>query len=1699
MVNTETSRYMSSYPILVNESDLVYDGKITIDANAKWYDLKLDNEFAYTGNNVLLCVYDYTGTDTGKYTTFNTYNAKVQDSEGNNIIRSVYKRASGSFDPTLESTSKTTFSSGGSLPQVKFKYSSGGSAETPTPDKPTLNLPYDNTTNLINPLLRFTLGQNTTHYQIFLGESEQNLTAITDVIAKTTDEVDFQTNGLNSGTQYFWKVVATNDKNDDPKTAESDIYNFTTKAITSVPETISNISPTNGATDLVNPVLSWEFGLNTEEYQVLLDGNIKIDWTLCTTTTGSYQTSGLSSGEHTWQVNARNSAGTTEGTVYTFSVASLPDNVTPISPADGATGVTSNIIKFQFAKGTENYRVLYDRGYGFEYVNGNGWVETNNATTTGEFTLPEFVTGKTYYWAVDVKNDLGQRSVHEGGEEIAIYSFTTSSISAPEYTSPSIFEGTEATLTWQYQEGEITEYQVLLGTDSENLEVAKDWTAIEGTSGSYTHSGLTENVKYYWQVNVRNNNESANGNVESFISLKKPSFVNNVINVYPGSNTEASANIQFNGIPSLIGADSYNIYVDGSLLKENLASNLYTLNGINYNSGNPYVVKATAVYSEFGESLGSDINVYVSGCASVAGTVKGKLGNAIEGATIQYVGTTALEADVEKTFTFTTDANGQYSGNLPCGTYSATVSANKYEGATIAEKTFNYNDNITENVTLTPIIPGNVTNVSPENNAENVSNVATLSWNFATNTNTTHYRVVVNETYRTGWIPTEGATSASFETSSLGLNANATVNWCIDVKNEMGARTYYPNGDATTITTNIDVHTYKVSNVVAAEYTSPKHNTIINSNVVTLEWNYGQNNGAEQYRVLLNKDGEELADVTGWVNIETEGTGFVSTGSWTSGLLTPTTKYNWRVDVKKGETIVEGNVSSFITPLAIPTNLTAENDKVYPTEETNYEKGIVKFSWTGVDGAIGYNVYRDGEYVNPFGDPTSTTESNFELLLAPRLDSDYEIQVTAVYDLGESEKTEAITAKVMGYATVKGTIINENSEKLENATVTFTGVDAFGTEQTITFTTNAYGAYNGLIPQGTYTMTVSCTDYSDYTKENIKVDYNGTYTQSATLYTRHLFDVLIRQDKDVKFNSIDIRLTNDNWDLNANYAGTYHVYYQKDGGEILSVPSHFSIDYQPTLLLAGDAQFRTIWTGLPNGEYRIGVSTKNDGTGVNWCNNTITRDYCIFANDGRWEDVENWSNGEMPKVGGSAFIYAHATINSEIVAGTITIERKGTDGKSSTLTINKGGALIATDVINTANFACFIINDGGQLRRTNPDKNYELNGKFVMNITNPEDWTEENKTGWQLISVPFSAEADISEFTGVNDSYDFYKFDGNNQGKEWINFKNNTNDLETSFVNGRGYLASYKERETFAPTGVFNSSSSHDFVITTGDKRMSGFQLLGNPFSFNMEWSKVEHSGLVDGFAVANDKGTYDYHDGSDGTISVGDGFFVKAIEENATMSYDANSANSISRSEKTESINVIASGNNGNDNVIISFAGANKEGFPKLDNFNDKVANIFVNNNDVRYGIFNYDRNTTEVEVSFIASVMGRYTISMKTNGEFDNLVLVDRFTGIETNMLLEDYSFTASGQQDHNRFVVRLSMNNNDIQKERFVYQSNNELIINGEGLVQIIDIMGRIVYTNEINGISRVNVSNFYSATYVVKVVNENEVKTQKVVIY
>ena len=102
-------------------------------------------------------------------------------------------------------------------------------------------------------------------------------------------------------------------------------------------------------------------------------------------------------------------------------------------------------------------------------------------------------------------------------------------------------------------------------------------------------------------------------------------------------------------------------------------------------------------------------------------------------------------------------------------------------------------------------------------------------------------------------------------------------------------------------------------------------------------------------------------------------------------------------------------------------------------------------------------------------------------------------------------------------------------------------------------------------------------------------------------------------------------------------------------------------------------------------------------------------------------------------------------------------------------------------------------------------------------------------------------------------------------------------------------------------------------------------------------------------------------------------------------------------------------------------------------------------------------------------------------------------------TNMLVEDYNFTAMSEENPNRFIVRFANGQESTDNSHFVYQSGEELILNIQGDVQIVDVLGRVVYNGEaMNDINRINVSSFNSGAYMVKVMNGNEVKVEKIIL-
>ena len=1666
----------------VTSEHLVYNGNPDITNSLLEIPI---SPFNYNGTQNLLVCFDVNSKQ-GDATYYRTYNAVSK--------RVMYYRNANNYGPDCDNYYKNAASSNPSnyIPVITLTF--GGSAEAKTPEfTDTYAYPYNNAENVFNPYLKFYV-ENATHYQVTLSANEDLSSPLYQTGWEATNDEkeitiirDF---GLTyTATKYYWKVTARNGEDTDAPTAEKK-YSFTTANVTTIPGAISNVSPVTGSDYDGNPKLSWDFGENTERFQLLLGTDSEelkalVDWTYLplTKTSEQYQTNDLKSKTtYYWQVNTQNDNGTTEGEIFSFYKIGAPENVEPIEPKDGAEGVSNTAtLSWRFAENTTHYRVLFDDGTGLAYK--GDWKATGGAqTATFETETLGLKAGKTYRWAIDVKNNSGERTYYGNGETPSVFSYTTASLLPAICSTPAegqVLTENTVTLAWTYQ-GTPSHYKVLLGTDGRNIEEATDWMEVSGeTSDSFTTEITANNTKYYWQVIVKDKSENEEySEVRTFISLlDDPTFKEESINVYPGSNTAATQRIQWNYAQDATNVENYKVYVNGNLVHTTTSknTNYYDVTNLTYNDGNANEVKVTAshlIEEKTYESQGSTINIYVSGYVNVSGRIENELNkNAISGATVIYSGTTALGD--ETSVTFTTDDNGNFSGLIPAGTFARNITAQNYQEVDIEESEYAYGEEYYNEVEiLYPNIPEDVTDFDYTD-----SYAPELSWTFSEYT--THYRVLIgaNENsleYATGteWIPTNGETTASYQTAGLAYASEYIV--CIDVKNENaapGERTWYDN----TYHINPTPNTFYTSDVAPVKNNTPANEVLAGNTTVDLTWIYGDGNNVNLYQVLIGEKENDMTP-TEWFTRAYDNNGLVHSGSYTATGLEANTKYYWQVNVKKGEygDVVQGEVWSFVTTLDVPQNIAANPVEVYPTSEYLYKEGVTTVTWDAIEGAS-YNIYANGEQKNT----EAITTNSYDLVLGYNMEENgHQITVTAIYEgLGESAKSEATSVRVTGYANVSGIVKDVDGNIIEGAAVTLEGTDEFGKEQVISFNdTDENGAYSGRIPAGKYNILIEKEPYTYYVSDLITFAQGTNNRHDVTMMADFIFTVSAISEVD----KLSIYLVNEDW--SEAKAATYIVSIKQGETVIETKAAWFGIINQGTKAVLNDKDFNETWFGLENGTYQIDVVRQ----GYDYVNTTsIERNYSIFNKDGNWNEASNWKG--VPGTDTEVYIYAKATIEAEndVTVKSVTIQKGGS------LTIN--GSLKADKVNNEFGLANLIINDGGQLRQTG---NKELIGRFVMKIENPTEWSEENKDGWQFISSPFT-NLKVNAFTATNDDYDFYKFDGSNQAEEWVNHKDEVNAFEEQFLQGRGYLASYSALTTFTASGIFNAETTHEFNVTPSNTEnvWANFHLLGNPFAFDMDVAKFTANGLATGFAIVTEGGSYQYL--TEGTIKAGDGFFAKTTEQTASLAYDDNKKVRANNS----SINVIASSKAGNDNVIINFAGAEKAGFPKLKNFNEAIANIYIADEEQRYGIYNYNRDVQEIEVYFETKQMSNYTISIEPNGEFDNIILVDRFTGIETDMLLEDYTFTATSSDNDNRFIVRLSVNGQQTtDNKHFAYQSGDELIISAEGSVQIVDMLGRLVYSSDVESANnRINVSGLDKAAYIVRVVNNNEVKVQKVVIY
>ena len=230
------------------------------------------------------------------------------------------------------------------------------------------------------------------------------------------------------------------------------------------------------------------------------------------------------------------------------------------------------------------------------------------------------------------------------------------------------------------------------------------------------------------------------------------------------------------------------------------------------------------------------------------------------------------------------------------------------------------------------------------------------------------------------------------------------------------------------------------------------------------------------------------------------------------------------------------------------------------------------------------------------------------------------------------------------------------------------------------------------------------------------------------------------------------------------------------------------------------------------------------------------------------------------------------------------------------------------------------------------------------------------------------------------------------------------------------------------------------------------------------------------------------------------EGFFVKAEDEGASITFNpgrgatANSSGSI-RVELVEKGKLI-------DRLIVK-----REGEPlKKLSLNESRTKVFAMQSGKEVAIVPCIGN--EQPINFKVSKNGEYTLVVNTKGlEFNYLHLIDNLTGADMDLLIPEsvegpasYTFTAKTTDYASRFKLVFSVcGDADGDDAPFAFINNGNIIIVGAeagSVLQIVDVMGRVLVSRD--AAHHVSTTGMVKGVYVLRLINGDNVKTQKIVV-
>lgn len=372
----------------------------------------------------------------------------------------------------------------------------------------------------------------------------------------------------------------------------------------------------------------------------------------------------------------------------------------------------------------------------------------------------------------------------------------------------------------------------------------------------------------------------------------------------------------------------------------------------------------------------------------------------------------------------------------------------------------------------------------------------------------------------------------------------------------------------------------------------------------------------------------------------------------------------------------------------------------------------------------------------------------------------------------------------------------------------------------------------------------------------------------------------------------------------------------------------------------------------------------------------------------------------------------------------------------------------------------------------------------------------------------------------------------------------NTNGNETYLVPGKGYLVSIVKDQLIQNKGELNNGDVTLYSVTKTDANewagLLGYNLLGNPYQSYLDFEvfKTTNSGLWAGTNEYNQTyATFDpeqnayrqYFGGTSSGATVASryihphqGFFIRKTAANSgnntvtftnAMRTNATDRQSGFRDAGQPShalVNFVVRDAQGNGDIaVLELNRDGDEGAEKI-RMGDGTGHVSLGYDGKAYAILFRTKVDGYQPLWFEATEAGTFTLGWDIhNAVFESLTLVDNITGTSTDMLSTD-TYTFQGSPDHyaSRFKVVVGdfvevdpdepTEPEPVEGPTFAFIVGDELVVDGEGTLQVFDVTGRQLVTQELHGSQSRIAKPTTAGIFLLRLTDGNETRTQKIVV-